>query len=97
MNAQQIIADIDAYMKEWEGKKHQWYVGISSDVEQTLFGDHAVTKRGRGWIYRHADTSAIARAVETAYHEAGCDGGPGGGDAFTTIVYAYRKSAGTDP
>jgi hypothetical protein len=96
--AQEVIAHIDGYMKKFPTTRNpQWYVGIASDVRQRLFGDHRVSAEQDAWAHIPADTSAIARSVETTYHNAGCDGGPGGGDNTTTIVYAYLKSSRTDP
>lgn len=97
MTSQSIIAEIDAYMQKFRYQNPAWYVGIASDAVQRLFTDHAVDQQKGAWIYRHADTSTVARAVEMAYHTAGCDGGPGGGDADTVTVYAYLKTTTTDP
>ena len=96
--AQQIIVHIDGYMQKFPNTKNsQWYVGIASDVRQRLFSDHRVSEQLDGWAYMAADASGTARSVETAYHNAGCDGGPGGGDNTTTVVYTYLKSGRTDP
>jgi hypothetical protein len=98
--AQQIIADIDAYMKEFpKSQNKDWYVGIAADARERLFTGHGVAEKGGagGWIYRKADSHTIARAVEKAYHAAGCDGGPGGGDENTDKVYAYLKTSATNP
>jgi hypothetical protein len=96
--AQQVIAHIDGYMRKFPNTTNsQWYVGIASDLRQRLFNDHRVSEQQGVWAYIPADTSAIARSVETTYHNAGCDGGPGGGDNTTVVVYAYLKSGGTSP
>jgi hypothetical protein len=96
--AQQIIAHIDGYMQKFPNNKNpQWYVGIASDVRQRLFSDHRVSEQLDRWAYISADTSGIARSVETTYHNAGCDGGPGGGDNTTIVVYTYLKSGRTNP
>jgi hypothetical protein len=94
--ATQIIADIDAYMRArpW-AKNSDWYVGIAADARARLFNDHAVNEKTGSWIYRQADSNAIARQVEKAYHDSGHDGGPGGGDRSTVYVYAYVKTSST--
>ena len=74
----------------------QWYVGIASDVEARLFSDHNVY-RNEPWATSEADTEEIARSVEKHFLDAGCDGGPGGGDSGTKIVYVYLKSSRTTP
>lgn len=95
--AQQIIAEINAYMKQCGGSNRDWYVGIAANARERLFNDHRVTEKGGSWIYRQATSTDVARSVEKAYLDAGCDGGPGGGDEDTDFVYAYLKTASTSP
>lgn len=95
--AEQIISDINAYMKACGGNNSDWYVGIATDARQRLFDDHAVSEKDGCWIYRQATSSDVARSVEKAYLDAGCDGGPGGGDDGTDYVYAYKKARDTNP
>jgi hypothetical protein len=90
--AQQIITDLNAYMQQHGGPNSAWYVRIAADVRERLFVDHNVSEQGGVWIYRQATSSTVARSVEKAYLDAGCDGGPGGGDDSTDYVYAYRKT-----
>ncbi len=94
---QQIITDIDAYMRQHGSPNSTWYVGIASDVRDRLFNDHNVNEKSGVWIFRQAISSSVAREVEKAYLDAGCDGGSGGGDASTIYVYAYRKTNSTNP
>jgi hypothetical protein len=84
-----ITAEIDAHMQKSGTVNSGWYVGITSDVEQRLFGDHNVPKENHWFIYRRAINSDTARAIESAYLRAGCKGGGGGGDHTATYVYAY--------
>ncbi len=84
-------------------KKHrattndQWYVGIATDPKDRLFKDHNVDKSQDQWAYSKADTEEIARSVEKRFLDAGCDGGPGGGDTGSKLVYVYLKSGRTEP
>jgi len=92
---QEIIDDIT---KHFKGKKYsECYVGITSDVEGRLFGDHNVSKENGHWIYRAASSHSVAREVEQHFLDAGMDGGAGGGDESSTIVYAYKKTSSTNP
>jgi hypothetical protein len=87
--ASTIISEINAYMGKFGTANSGWYVGITSDVEERLFGYHQVSKQNGTWIYRYASDSAEAREIEAAYHTAGCKGAGGGGDDAATCVYAY--------
>jgi len=92
---QEIIDDIAAHFKGIAYKN--CYVGITSDVESRLFGDHNVSKENGHWIYRTASSNSVAREIEQHFLDAGMDGGPGGGDATSRIVYAYKKTSYTNP
>lgn len=93
----QIVAEIDAHMRQCGGRASDWYVGIAANAEDALFSRHQVHRQRDSWIFRQAPSDAIARQVEKAYLDAGHDGGPGGGDASTTFVYAYFKTSTTNP
>lgn len=82
-------------MKSLSGKNSDWYVGTAANPRQRLFGEHCVKEQGGAWIFRKAHTSDIARSVERAYLDAGCDGGPSGGDEDSVYVYAYQKTGTT--
>ena len=86
---QQIFSEINAHMKNSGVGLSGWYVGIAADARARLFDDHKVNEKGGTWIYREAENHTIAREIESAYHDAGCKGGPGGGDSSTRTVYAY--------
>jgi hypothetical protein len=95
MTNSEIITQIDAHMKQSGTPNSSWYVGVAADPEARLFTDHSVDRDKGTWIYRQAARDTAARTVEDAYHAAGCDGGPGGGDRTTTFVYAYLKARAT--
>jgi hypothetical protein len=84
-----IIKFFDEHLMN-SGRKYysDFYVGITSDVDQRLFQQHNVDKDNMWWIYSTAENSAIAREVEKHYLDLGMRGGPGGGDN-PCIVYAY--------
>ena len=73
------------------------YIGVTSDVEQRLFVDHNVSKEKGHWIYRTASSSSIAREIEQHFLEQNMDGGTGGGDKYSEIVYVYKKTSYTSP
>jgi hypothetical protein len=93
-----IIHEIDAYIEGAGGEHEEWYVGVASDAEDRLFDDHNVKEKGDQWIFRQCMSSADARDIESHFViEMGTDGGTGGGDESTDMVYAYRKAAHTEP
>ncbi len=91
---QEIIDDIANHFKN--NVHSGCYVGITSDVDDRLFGDHNVSKEN-GWIYRLASSDTVAREIEKHFLDAGMDGGGGGGDERSKIVYAYKKTSSTKP
>ena len=95
--AQKAYDDIVAHIKKQGGPYSDWYCGITSDIENRLFGDHNVPKENHWYMFRDCDSAESARAVEKALLELGCDGGAGGGDETSIYVYAYLKTAITNP
>lgn len=91
-----IVKEIDKHLSI-SGKRYysDFYVGITKNIEQRLFGDHNVSKDNSWWIYRTAETNEIARAVEKHYLDLGMRGGPGGGDNDSCIVYCYAVTPTT--
>lgn len=86
--ASQIYADFNQYMAALKRPYNSWYVGITSDIKQRLFTDHAVAKQSY-WIWRRASDHTVARAIEMDYHKAGCQGSYGGGNYTAVYIYAY--------
>jgi hypothetical protein len=89
-----LSGEIDAYIQQSGVPNSGWYVGITSDVEQRLFGDHNVSRSGV-WIHGRCPNATEARALEAAYHRAGCKGAGGGGDSNAVYLYAYVITATT--
>lgn len=84
-----LSAEIDAHMARSRIRKDRWYVGVTSDIEERLFGYHRVPREGHWRIHRRCANASEARALEAAYHRAGCQGAGGGGDKNSVYVYAY--------
>jgi hypothetical protein len=94
---QTIYDEISAHITRQGGLLHNWYAGITSDVNARLFGAHRVPRENHWFIYRRAISSLEARRIEDALLRKGCDGGPGGGDSSAVFVYAYLKTSITSP
>lgn len=93
----EIKDDFVAHIAKEGSQYKYWYVGITNDVERRLFIEHNIDKNNGWWIYRTANNSNIARNVEQYFINAGCDGGSGGGDTTSKLVYAYKKTSNTKP
>ena len=92
---QQIVNDITNHFKGIANKN--CYVGITSDIDKRLFGDHNVPRKHSHWIFRTASSNSIARGIEKHFLNSGMDGGGGGGDTNSKVVYAYKKTSSTNP
>jgi hypothetical protein len=89
--ATQIVADINSHIISSGSQYYnEWYCGITSNIEQRLFGDHNVQRHGAWWIHRCAVSDEEARQAEATMLEKGCKGGGGGGDEDSVFVYAYK-------
>lgn len=98
MEKEQIKREILAHINKEGSKKKTWYVGITEDIEQRLFGDHKVPKQNAWRIYKEADNFEDAREIENYFIETiGTDGGTGGADEDAKYIYAYKKTDQTEP
>lgn len=94
----EIINEIVAHIQQEGGPFNAWYTGITSNIQDRLFGDHGVPQKDHWFIWRKALSIGIARQIEeTLIYQYGTDGGPGGGDYSSVYVYSYKKTAITDP
>ena len=86
---QSIVGEINAHVQQSGLPNSSWYVGVTSNVDERLFGYHRVPRQNHWFIWRRAINHVAARNIEAAYHRAGCKGSGGGGDHSAVIVYAY--------
>ena len=93
-----IIKSIDEHLVK-SPKHYYWdfYIGITDNIEERLFGYHKVNKQTDWWIYCNGDSENIARQVENYYLEKGMRGGQGGGkgNGQTKYVYCYEITNNT--
>jgi hypothetical protein len=82
------------YIKSHMGQSpvyKDWYVGITNDYEERLFGFHKVDENKSGYVFVIAESNDTARAIEDYFvNSCHTDGGPGGGKDNSDIVYAYK-------
>lgn len=92
MTKEAIISAINDHIRLSQQQYYnQFYIGITEDVEERLFGYHRVQRTNHWWIYRFADNEEIAREVEKYYLNLGMRGGSGGGtgNGDALCVYCY--------
>ncbi len=86
----EIVTDISNHIKKRGGSYAEYYCGITNDAERRLFDEHNVDKEHGVWIYRTANSDDVARKVEQYFLAKGCEGGSGGGDEDSNVVYCYK-------
>jgi len=87
--AQQIVEEMNALMTQSGIPIHRWYVGVSADLQQRLFGTHRVPRHSQWFICRYARNHLDAEAIALAYQKTGSAGSLGRGDETAVYVYAY--------
>ena len=97
MSYDKIVAEFDEYIEKRGGKYSDYYVGITDDAERRLFDEHKVDRDHGSWVYAPAISDDVARKVEKHYLDLGCEGGSGGGDEDSRIVYCYKMTSTTEP
>ncbi len=96
-NAEQIRDEILAYQRIQGGTSASWYVGITAEIEWRLFGEHHVPPANHWYICRQAASSTVAHEAEQALLALGFDGGHARDGEDGVFVYAYLKTAVTEP
>jgi len=91
------IKKIEDYVRECGESFSSWYIGIAEDPRGRLFNEHNVSENNGNWIYRPTSSSATARNIEQYFLGLGMDGGSGGGDYLSKVVYSYKKTSSTNP
>ena len=90
MTYENIIRDFDEHIsKSYRESYGEFYIGITSDIENRLFVQHRVDREKQWRIYSPADTEDIAREVERHYLDLGMQGGAGGGRGDDSAIYVY--------
>lgn len=93
---EKIIAEINEHLgKSSKEFYSDYYIGITDNINERLFGFHQVPQRGHWYIYMPADTDEIARKVEKFFLDLGMQGGTGGGSSKSIMVYCYEISPNT--
>ena len=98
MTYNDIIKSIDEHLSKSAKQYYKdFYIGITDNIDERLFGYHKVNKNTDWWIYCNGDTEDIARQVESYYINKGMDGGKGGGkgNGTTRFVYCYEITDNT--
>ena len=100
MKKQEIIDAIMQHLKLSPKPYYSdFYIGVTSDINERLFHAHGVPETGHWYIYRYADTEDIAREVEKYFLDLGMQGDTGGGtgDGDVRYVYCYELGPDTNP
>lgn len=96
MKFEEIKKRIDIYRREYaKTSAERLYIGITNNIDRRLFGFHKVPKENYWWICLPADDAGTARKIERYYLEKGMQGGTGGGNNNSKIVYCYEISKKT--
>jgi hypothetical protein len=73
-------------------------VGVSQDVENTLFNQHKVEEKKGQWIFRKAFSAEEAREVKKYFvKRLKTNGKSGDKGQHADMVYAYKKTSSTNP
>lgn len=87
----QTIIDAIQKFAENSGKMYyrEFYIGITSDINERLFKEHKVDENSSAYIYKCADTEEIARDVEKHFLDKGMKGDIGGGTGNNDVKWVY--------
>lgn len=101
MTKDEIIVKFNEFLR-WYGKtksNSDFYIGVTSSLEDRLFTSHKVRKNEKRYIACYADSENVAREVEKIGLAQNMQGDTGGGtgDGDVRWVYCYELMDYTDP
>ena len=94
-NKESVIKDIYEHMISCcpNGTPYKkMYIGITADATDRLFKEHSVDREKDVWIFRTASSDVVAREIEQHFIDLGFDGGTGGGDEKSKMVYCFLQN-----
>jgi len=95
-NLKQIVDEIIIHIENNGGLFSSWFIDISANPRQKLIDVHKVNTKTSLWIIREADNELNARNIKKyIITEFATDGGTK--DEPGKYIYAYRKTAATNP
>ncbi len=98
VTAQEIHNDILNQIEMESSPYSHWYVGITSNPHIKLFQEHNVEVRNSWWVIKRADSVREAKNIKKTLTEIyGTDGGRDTEDEKSIYIYAYKKTATTNP
>jgi hypothetical protein len=68
-SVQQVKYEFLAYIKEFDPKFSNWYVGLADQPKQALFDLHGVREAKDPWLYKQLLTNRAARTVQEYFVE----------------------------
>jgi len=93
-----LFDEMKSYItQKGEEDYRNWFVGVTTDIDRSLFVEHRIYKNEDLWIYRKCLNNRAAENIKWSLLKLGCYGYVGGWVNTPTIVYAYRKSWHTKP
>ncbi len=72
------------------GLYSEYYVGVTKTIEQRLFTDHNVPRKGHCYIFRKMDSDKSTREIEKHFLDKGMKGSSVGSDPDSCFVYVYK-------
>jgi hypothetical protein len=98
-SVQQIKYELLGYIKEFDQRFENWFVGIAEDPKKTLAEIHGLDLDTDRWIYKQALSFNAARTVQRYFLERLKADGVAitEGDENLDCVYAYQKNRHTRP
>jgi hypothetical protein len=98
-SVQQIKFEMLSYIKEFDSKFFDWYVGISGDPKLAMRSEHGLDLDQDIWLYRQALSFTACLSVQSYFIEILQTDGRivTSGTHEMDCVYLYKKGARTSP
>ena len=91
MTYDEILSSIDNHLFQSTKRFYKdFYIGITDDIENCLFGSHNVDRNSDWWIYCPANSEEIAKRIRTYFLDKGMAGNSTDEKQGSNCVYCYE-------
>lgn len=96
MDKKKILSVFEEHLKN-SGKQHysDFFIGVTDDVNKSLFKEHLVPQKGSWYIYAPADVPQDAISIEKHFRKLGMRTSSKRSSGDSSTIYCYAVSPHT--
>jgi hypothetical protein len=93
----EVIDSIHSFILKNSYTYIDWYIGLTDNAEEMLFEEHKLNQVSDMWIFEEVPHESDAFRIRDFFLNMGCTGGLVNNRNKIRYIYAFRRSARTNP